>query len=343
MKKYLFQTIRQAEKLSEKKIRKGTFEWLQAGVEDNYTRDLNIEDLQKTKILPTHLSKINKVKINCNIFGKNIKSPLVLSPMGHQTQFNKNGEVETAKAFNKMDRLSFFSTQGRMHLKDIRRNNKKALIGWEIFPFGSLKWIKNQIKLAESQKCFSICICIDANVRSHRYQDREINYDARKFGKRTNPVSPNPKLALKYDWSLISWIKKNTKLPIIVKGIITKKDAQEAIKRKVDALWISNHGGRMFNSGISALEALRDISSLRRNNTIIIADGGIRKGSDIIKYLCAGADLVGLGRPAIYGLILGGHEGVKRIFNILENELSSAMINGGFSNLNQMKKERLKK
>ena len=342
MKKNSFQTIRQAEIFAKSNIRKGSFEWLQAGAEDNLTRDKNLYDLKISKILPKHLTGLKKLDFSSNIFGKKIKSPLILSPMGHQSQFHRDGEIETAKAFNNTQRISFFSTQGRMSLKDIRKRNKNAYLGWEIFPFGHTNWIKNEIKNAEKLKCLSICLCIDANVRSHRYQDREIEYDARKFGKRTNPVSPNPKLALNYDWSLITWIKKNTKLPLVVKGIMTKKDAQEAIKRKVDAIWVSNHGGRMFNSGISSLEALREVSNLKSKTTKIFVDGGVRKGSDIIKYLCAGADLVGIGRPAMYGLILDGAAGVRRVFEILESELLTAMINGGFRNLKHMQKSRIK-
>ena len=341
MKKIKFYTIRQAAQIAKKKIRKGTFEWLEAGVEDNYTRDKNINDLKKLKIIPKFLGRINQIDISKNIFGKKIKSPLILSPMGHQSQFHFDGELETAKFFNDQMRLSFFSTQGRISLNDIRKKNRYSLIGWEIFPFGTLKWIEEQVKNAEKLKCFSICVCIDANIRSHRYQDLETEYDARKFGRRTNPVSPYPNIATNYYWSLISWIKKNTELPIIVKGILSKEDAFQAIKKKVDAIWISNHGGRMFNSGISTLEALKEISNSNKKTKIIV-DGGVRKGSDIIKYLCAGADLVGIGRPAMYGLIIGGSEGVKKIFEILENELSTAMINGGFKNLKQMKNYRIK-
>ena len=85
-----------------------------------------------------------------------------------------------------------------------------------------------------------------------------MSYDARKYGKRTNEISPNPQLALKYDWELIRFIKKNTTLPVIVKGILTVEDTKSAIKR-ADAIWISNHGGRMFNSGISSIEALIEL------------------------------------------------------------------------------------
>ena len=99
----------------------------------------------------------------------------------------------------------------------------------------------------------------------------------------------------------------------------------------------------MFNSGISGIEALYEISKKIKNKKIkIIADGGIRRGSDVLKYLCLGADYVGIGRPALYGLINSGHSGVKKTFSILNSELRTGMANGGFKNMKEMKKNRLK-
>ncbi|MDC3152581.1 alpha-hydroxy-acid oxidizing protein [Pelagibacteraceae bacterium] len=338
-----FATVRQAETFAQKICRKGTFKWLQAAAEDGYTHNKNILDLNNIQIYPKHLAKILKPDCSQNFFGTKVGSPLILSPMGHQTQFHKLGEIEVAKGVSEMNSISFFGTQGRMSLDDIRKKNKFAKIAWTIFPFGNKNWILKQIKSSEKNKCIAIAVCIDANARSHRYLDRELlNYDARKYGTRTNEVSPNPKLAMKYDWKLIKFIKKNTKLPVIVKGIMTTFDAKKAINCGVDAIWISNHGGRMFNSGISSLESLIDLKRKTKiKKTKIIIDGGVRRGSDIIKYLCLGADFVGIGRPAIYGLICGGNKGVKKIFEILINELKTAMINGGFKNLKSFKKERL--
>ena len=116
-----FSTINQAERFAKKNIRKGTFDWLQAGAEDGFTRDKNINDLENLKILPKVLKGIRNTKISINIFGLNISSPLILAPMGHQTQFHSRGEVETAMAFNDKSRIAFFSTQGRMSLNDIRK------------------------------------------------------------------------------------------------------------------------------------------------------------------------------------------------------------------------------
>lgn len=343
MKKNIFATIRQAENSAKKIIRKGTFQWLQAAAEDGFTHHENIKDLDSIKILPKHLSKAVEIKYSSFFFKDRIESPLILSPMGHQTQFNKLGEIEMAKGTSLSNTLGIFGTQGRMSLDDIRKKNLTAKIAWTIFPFGDQKWILNQINSAEKNKCTAIVICVDANIRSHRYLDRELlKYDARKYGKRTNKTSPNPELALKYDWKLINFIKKNTRLPLIVKGILTVNDAKKAIKSGADGIWISNHGGRMFNSGISGVRALINIKKKIKSKKIkIIVDGGVRRGSDIIKYLCLGADYVGIGRPAIYGLICGGSEGVRKVFEILNDELRTAMINGGFNNLKSFLKNRL--
>ena len=339
-----FATIRQAERIAKGKIRKGSFRWLQAAAEDGFTHEQNLKDLNNLRIIPKHLAQVKKVEISTDFFGKKISSPLLLSPMGHQTQFHRDGEVEMAKGVSLANSVSFFGTQGRMSLQDIRKRNKTSKIGWTIFPFGNLQWIINQIKDAEKNKCTAICICVDANVRSHRYLDREtLTYDARKFGKRTNPQPPSPKYALNYNWELIKKIKMISKLPIIVKGILTPEDAKKSIKCGVDAIWISNHGGRMLNSGISGVEALVEIrKKIKKNNLKIIVDGGVRRGSDIVKYLSLGADFIGIGRPAIYGLICNGFLGVRNVFKILNNEFNTTMINGGFNNLKSFNQNRIK-
>jgi len=342
MKKFSFETVRQAEKLASKKIRAKTFQWLQAAAEDGYTNYKNIEDLKKIKIIPKQLSLDGQPTLKTKFFGKQISSPLILAPMGHQTQFSKNGEIDMAKGLEMSKTVAFFSTQGRISLDKIRKKNKKANLAWEIFPFGNLDWIKSQILSAEKNNCIAIAVCVDANIRSHRYLDREINYDARKFGKRSNTFSPNPKKALNYNWGLIKFIKKNTKLPLIIKGVLSVDDAKKSINYGCNAIWISNHGGRMLNSGISGVDAILNISKkLKNKKTKIIIDGGVQKGSDIIKYLSLGADFVGIGRPAMYGLICDGFKGVHKIFNILNSEINSVMINGGFKDLSSFKKNRL--
>ena len=262
--------------------------------------------------------------------------------MGHQTQFHKNGEIEMSKGCKKYDTLSFFSTQGRIKLSEIKSNTQNNKLIWEIFPFGDKSWIEKEIKNAEINKCLAVSFCFDANIRSHRYIDIETGYDARKHGRRTMKVSPNPSLSRKYDWDFLSWVKKKTNLMIIPKGLINLDDIIRVDKILGKYLWISNHGGRMFNSGITPISVLHKIKKKKiKLRSKLIVDGGVRKGSDILKYLCLGADLIGVGRPAVFGLALNGSEGVKDIFKILENEMKTAMINGGFSSYKDFKLSRL--
>ncbi len=337
-----FATIRQCKINFKKKINKKIYNWISAAAEDGFTSEINLKALKQIIVKPKLLSKTGFPDCSSHFFETKIKFPILLAPMGHQTQFHRNGEIETCRGAFKSDIISSFGTQSRMRLDDIRKNNKNAKLTWTVFPFGDLKWIKNQIKNAEKNKALAIVLCLDANVRSHRYMDIENFYDARKVGKRTNPISPNPEKSYFYDWKLIKQLSKFTKLPIILKGILTSEDAIRAIKNGAKGIWISNHGGRMFNSGLSTSHALFQINKKIKDRKILkIVDGGIEKGSDIIKYLCLGADLVAIGRPAIYGLGLNGSSGVSTIFEILKKEFKTAMINGGFKNLKSFNQKRL--
>ena len=121
-----FKTTQQAELFAKKKLSTGAYSWLIAGAEDNYTERLNIKDLNNIKINPKILKKTFNLKINKNFLNLQIPSPIILSPMGHQTQFHKNGEVETSKGSKKYGTLSFFSTQGRIKLNEIKSKTKKV-------------------------------------------------------------------------------------------------------------------------------------------------------------------------------------------------------------------------
>ena len=116
-----FVTLREAEKFAKKKINKKIFNWLQSGAEDNYTLEKNFADLKRIQIKPLHLSKVETINLVSNFFGNKISSPIILSPMGHQTQFHKNGEEEMGKGIDEINSIAFFSTQGRISLNDIRK------------------------------------------------------------------------------------------------------------------------------------------------------------------------------------------------------------------------------
>ena len=163
-------------------------------------------------------------------------------------------------------------------------------------------------------------VTLDLPVPSLKYQTLSDNYDARKYGRRTN-YSNIEKQAFLLKWKDILWFKKQIKSkPMVIKGIMHPDDAAKAFKYKADAIWVSNHGGRVFNSIISPFEVLPSIRKKVGKSKIIIIDGGIRSGADIVKACHLGANIVSIGRPAIYGLIASGSIGVKKLFDILKKD-----------------------
>ena len=183
----------------------------------------------------------------------------------------------------------------------------------------------------------AVCITGDSPVRSIKYDIIEDKHDARKHGRIGLPKAPLHHMS-KLNWKDLKWLKKQTKLPIIIKGIMNIEDASRSYKYGADIIWVSNHGGRTLDSGISSLSSLIKIRKKFKKKKIIF-DGGIRTGSDLFKALCLGADIVSIGRPSIWGLILSGNKGVSKIIDLFYNELKSVM---GLSGCNDIKKLNLK-
>jgi isopentenyl diphosphate isomerase/L-lactate dehydrogenase-like FMN-dependent dehydrogenase len=145
------------------------------------------------------------------------------------------------------------------------------------------------------------------------------------------------------NWKTIEKIRKLTKKPLILKGILSYKDAIIAESSGVDAIWISNHGGRSSETDLTALEVLPEIrSKLKKKKTQIICDGGIRTGSDFLKTMSLGADFIGVGRPVVYALIANKSIGLQNYFDLMQDEIKTSFTLGGIDKINQIRKLNLK-
>ena len=142
--------------------------------------------------------------------------------------------------------------------------------------------------------------------------------------------------SVKMVWKDIAWLKTITQLPIIVKGIISPDDADRAIDQGADAIYVSNHGGRQLDSVPATLDALSLVAMRVNGRVPILFDGGIRHGSDVLKALALGANMVLLGRPVLFGLTMAGSKGVDQVFEILERELIESMKMSGIDDVNDV-------
>jgi 4-hydroxymandelate oxidase len=139
-----------------------------------------------------------------------------------------------------------------------------------------------------------------------------------------------------FGWDDLVWLRSVCPIPLIAKGVLRADDALRALDLGCDAIWVSNHGGRQLDTSITAAEALPYISAAVEDRAIIVADGGVRRGIDVLKALALGADLVAVGRPVLWGLAVAGSAGVQRVLDILRDELSLAMALAGCRSIEEV-------
>ena len=138
------------------------------------------------------------------------------------------------------------------------------------------------------------------------------------------------------DWDELAWLRSICPIPLLVKGILRADDALRAVDAGCDGIWVSNHGGRQLDTAIARIDALPEIAAAVGGRALLVVDGGVRRGIDVLKGLALGADLVAVGRPALWGLAVDGADGVQRVLEILRDELSLAMALAGCRSIGEI-------
>lgn len=328
-----FSTLREAFNIAKSKTPRKKWNWMNCGTEREWTLNENLNSFKKYKINQRILNNVSKINTNVKFLGVKLKIPLMISPMGYVTQYHKDGELEMAKGADMQKTFFTLSPVAGVRLEEISKKIKKPNIIYQFYSLNPKNWVEKELKKISKLGVKAICVGADVPVRSIKYQIREDRYDARKNVRISYPRPPLEKMS-SLNWNDITWLKKATKLPIIVKGIMNVNDAKKCFRLGAHAIWVSNHGGRSLESGLASLDILPSIRKAVKNKTIIF-DGGARTGTDIFKALCLGANIVSIGRSSLYGLIVNGAKGVKKTFDLFEEEFVSTM---GLSGCNDIKK-----
>lgn len=152
------------------------------------------------------------------------------------------------------------------------------------------------------------------------------------------PVDPETGIVVMpaMDWDELAWLRSVCPVPLLVKGVLRADDAARAVDAGCDGIWVSNHGGRQLDTAIAPIDALPEIAAAVGGRAVLVVDGGVRRGIDVLKGLALGAELVAVGRPALWGLAVDGADGVQRVIEILRGELSLAMALSGCRSIGEI-------
>ena len=210
-----------------------------------------------------------------------------------------------------------------MSKPDIEETGKVVPNGLKIFQLyvrGDQAWVEAIFDRAVKAGFGALCLTVDTHHYSRRERDISKRYHA---ASSRDPDASRHQKAL--DWAQVDKVKKKYKLPIVIKGIATAEDAKLAVEHGVDVIYVSNHGGRQLDQGPGSIDVLPEIVAAAKGKASIIVDGGFCRGTDVVKAIALGADLVCVGRLYAYGMAAAGRDGIFRVLELLQDEMIRAM------------------
>lgn len=333
---------------AKKIIPTGGYGYIVGGSEDEWTLAENTKAFNHAQIVPKALSNIDSPDLSTNFLGIDLKTPIMMAPTAAQGLAHSQGEKDTARGVAAVGGLMAQSTYSSTSIADTAAAGNGAPQLFQLYM--SKDWDFNKSLLDEAKKAGvkGIILTVDATVDGYREEDIINNFqfpipmpNLEKYsagdGKGKGIGEIYASAAQKISEDDVRRIAEYTDLPVIVKGVQSPEDALRAIGAGAAAIYVSNHGGRQLNGGPASFDVLPAIAKAVNKRVPIIFDSGVRRGSHAFKALAAGADLVAFGRPVIYGLALGGAEGVQSVFEQIDHELEIIMQLAGTKTIADVK------
>jgi len=307
------------------------------GAGSELTLRANREAFQKITIVPRVLTGIKRADTSIDLLGQRLSMPIYVTPMANHGVVHPLAEVGSAQGAKKAGTLFIAPTGSNKTLEEVATSIKASPRWFQLYFNKDPEVNKQLLQRAETAGYSAIVLTVDLPVLGIRDRNVRNSFSLPKDLNRPNVQSERFIAATRglqsltagikddLSWDDYEWAREHTSLPVIIKGILSPDDAEEAARRKVSAIIVSNHGGRQLDTGFGAIEALRPIADRVRGKTRVLFDSGIRRGTDVFKALALGAEAVGVGRPVLWGLALYGADGVAAVLEHLRAELVNVM------------------
>jgi 4-hydroxymandelate oxidase len=323
--------------------------YLQSGVDGDVTLRANQGAFSRYQLRARRFVDVSKVDLAIEVLGARFASPVVLAPIGSMRALNPEGEIAVARAAKTRGALQILSMQASFSVEDVIAA-RDAPVWFQLYTTNKLEVTRKLLKRAEAAGCPVVAVTVDTPAGRNtvtaarmRRSDTRVCSGCHAVNENGNP---RPNLGAKpmfagidtqglgltspsLTWELIGRLRDATKMKVVIKGLEAREDAELAVKHGADGIIVSNHGGRALESGRGTIESLPEVVAGAAGRVPVMMDGGVRRGTDVLKALALGASAVGIGRPYAWGAAAFGQTGVERVLDILNTELRLAMIGCG--------------
>jgi 4-hydroxymandelate oxidase len=318
------------------------FDYFASGAGAEITVRENQEAFNAIRLRPRVLVRVGQRDQLVTLFGRQLPSPIFVAPMAFQKMAHPDGELATVRACAAAGAVFVASTVATVGLEEIAAATP-APKWFQLYVFKDRGVTRTLVERAEAAGYEAMQVTADLPVMGRREADVRncfslpeglavTNLESAGHGcLASDGTESGPALYSRYlfdpdlSWRDIEWLRSMTRLPVLVKGILRGDDADRAISHGASGVVVSNHGGRQLDTVVPTIQALPEVVEAVAGRGVVIVDGGIRRGIDVVKALALGANAVQIGRPVLWGLAVAGEEGVKRVLNLLREELDNAM------------------
>jgi 4-hydroxymandelate oxidase len=321
---------------------RAVYDYYAGGAEDEVTLRANREAYAHYVLRPRVLVDVSTVDPAIELLGTRMAAPVLIAPTAFQRLAHAHGEIATARAAAAANTVYIASTIATTPIEEIAQEAPGASLWFQVYIFRDREITRELVQRAESAGCTALCLTVTVPVQGNRERDARNRFclpdevDLANFrGLRQAQLPDATGSGLEafigrefdpaLDWNALGWLASISKLPVLVKGITHPADACCALDMGAKAIIVSNHGGRQLDCAMPTLDALPEIIEAVQGELPVLIDGGIRRGTDVLKALALGATATLIGRPILWGLALNGEAGVAQVLQIIHGELARAL------------------
>ena len=323
------------------------FDYYQGGAEDETTVRENRAAWQRLSLRPRVLVDVTQRNLATTVLGQPISMPILTAPCGFNALAHPEGEFAVARATTAAHTIQVVSTAATYSLEEVAAAVPEGIRWFQLYCYKDRGITKALVQRAAAAGYRALCLTVDAPFVGRRERDIRNRFrlppglrwkNLEPYGFDRMEASDDGSALAKYietiwdaglTWDAVDWLRTLSPLPLVLKGVLTAEDARLAVEHGVAGIVVSNHGGRQLDGAIATATALPEIADVVTDRAELYVDGGIRRGTDVLKALALGARAVLIGRPYLWGLAMDGEAGVSRVLAMLREELSLSMALAG--------------
>jgi len=312
------------------RLPQSAWDYLSGASESETTMRRNRLAFDKVAFRPRVLVDVSSVDPSTTFLGHKLRIPVMPAPVGSLQEFTPEGGAATTKACAEFGTMHVVSSVTEPSLEAIAESGDNPKV-FQLYVHGDWEWTKDLIDRAKAAGYVGLCTTVDTAHYSRRERPLRGRWEPP-----TRRVTRDPFWSASVTWDSIDKYKAHSGLPYMLKGIATAEDAKIAVDHGVDVIWVSNHGGRQLDHGLGTMDMLPEIVEAVDGRAEIVLDGGIQRGSDVVKAAAMGVKAVAIGKLQCWGLGAAGKDGLVRVLEILEEEMIVAMALMGVTSLDQL-------